>query len=219
MPRKARTKMAAYKKDDDRERSRPYTASSGLKVILTGLPPLVPQRIDASVEYPDKPSYSVETASGDIETYEHDETSLETPEDKEAWAAYVEGMNAAETDLTERLLYAVLLECVELEDYEDLFYEWKTKQELIPLPLAEAKDPEDERAVKKAEQENKFHFMQIEVFRDADDIGEILTIVMGLTGVSVEDLASARDSFPSEMESESPDGSGDTAGELEDTGE
>ena len=67
--------------------------------------------------------------------------------------------------------------------------------------------------------ENKFYFMQIDVFHDQDDIGEILTIVMSLTGVSVEDLAEARDSFPSEMESEPRIGHSDTAEQSEDSGE
>ena len=69
------------------------------------------------------------------------------------------------------------------------------------------------------EDENKFYFMQTEVFHETDDIGEILTIVMSLTGVSVEDLAEARDSFPGKVESESPTGSGDIAEQSEDSGE
>ena len=219
MARKPRTKMSAYQKDEDRERSRAYTASSGLKVTLTGLPPLIPQRIDASIEHPEKPTYAVETASGDMETYEHDETSLETDEDKQAWADYEDALNDAETELTEKLLYAVLLDCVQLEDYEERFEMWKIDQDLMGLSLAEVEDPDDELSVKRADRENKFHFMQVGVFHDADDIGEILTIVMGLTGVSVEDLAEARESFPGEVESESSDGSGDATGSTEDSGE
>ena len=199
--------MSAYKRDDTRERSRPFTASSGLQVILTGLPPLVPQRIDSSIDYPDKPTYEVETASGDIETFEHDADTLENDEDKEAWDKYIDGMSAAETELTEKLLYAVLLECVELEDYEEQFALWKKKQGLMKIELAED------------EEENKFYFMQTEVFHEQDDIGEILTIVMSLTGVSVEDLAEARDSFPDKVESEPQSGSGDTAGQSESTEE
>jgi hypothetical protein len=202
--------MPAYQPDEGRERSRPYTASSGLEVILTGLPPLVPQRIDASIEYPNKPTYEVETASGDIEVFEHDETSLESDEDKQEWADYEDAQNEAETELTEKLLYAVLLECVEpknAETYEELLLDWKRKQRLMGIDISED------------EEENKFYFMQTEVFHDADDIGEVLTIVMSLTGVSVEDLASARDSFPGEVESEPPAGNGDTTGEPEDPGE
>lgn len=207
MPRKPRTKMTAYRKDEDRERSRPYTSSSDLEVILHGLPPLVPQRLDASVAYPDKPTYEVETASGDVEKYEHDKDSLETPEDEEAWQQYLDDMAEAETELTEKLLYAILVESVELKDYKDHFDRWKKKQKFMKLELSEDED------------ENKFHFMQIEVFRDADDIGEILTIVMGLTGVSVEDLADSRDSFPGEVEPEPSDGSGDTSRTAEDSAE
>lgn len=207
MSKRKRKKISAYTRDESRERSRPYTASSGLEVILTGLPPLVPQRIDSSIEYPDKPTYEVTTASGDVETFEHDETSLESDEDKQAWTDYLEATNEAETELTEKLLYAVLLECVELESYEEEFSHWKTKQRLMGIELTEDDD------------ENKFYFMQTEVFHDQDDIGEILTIVMSLTGVSMEDLAEARDSFPGEVESEPPAGNGDTTGQPEDPGE
>ena len=222
MAKKNRKKIAAYERDEARERSRPFTSSSGLKVILTGLPPLVPQRIDSSIEYPSTPTYEVTTASGDVETYEHDKESLTTDEDKEAWADYLDAQNDAETELTEKLLYAVLLECVEIKDYKAFtaqFEEWKQKQELMGITIAKSKDDDDEIAKEKAERENKFYFMQTEVFRDSDDIGEILTIVMSLTGVSVEDLVEARDSFPGEMESESHDGDGDPAGQSEDSEE
>ena len=219
MAKKNRKKIAAYERDETRERSRPFTASSGLKVILTGLPPLVPQRIDASIEYPSKPIYEVETVSGDVEIYEHDKESLTTDEDKEAWADYLKAQSDAETELTEKLLYAVLLECVELLKYESLFEEWKQNQELMGIAIAKSKDEADEIDNEKAERENKFYFMQTEVFRDSDDIGEILTIVMSLTGVSVEELVEARDSFPGEVESESPARDGDTAGQSEDSEE
>lgn len=221
MPKKKKraATIPAYQRDTERERTRKYVTSSGLEVVLSGLPPLVPQRVDASVEYPDKPTYEVETASGDIEVYEHDEESLDTDESRAEWKAYEEALQEAETQLTEKLLYAVLVNSVELEDYEDKFATWKHQQKLQQLPLAEPEDPENETSVRLAEEENKFYFMQSEVFHDADDIGEILTVVMGLTGVSVEDLASARDSFPGEMESEPPEGSGDIAGSAEDIGE
>ncbi len=218
MPKKDRAKMPAYKKDTSRERSRPYTASSGLEVILTGLPPLAPQRIDASIEYPSKPTYEVTTASGDIEIYEHDKESLTTDEDKEAWADYLEAYSDAETELTEKLLYAVLLDCVELQEFKSEFIRWKQNQKLMGISIAEGEE-DNEESLEEADRENRFHFMQTEVFHDSDDIGEILTIVMSLTGVSVEDLAEARDSFPGEMESESSTGNGDTTGQSEDPSE
>lgn len=205
--RKRGKNLSAYKRDESRERSRQYVTSSGLEVTLAGLPPLVPQRIDSSIEYPNKPTYDVTTVSGDIETFEHDLDSLESDEDKQAWTDYLEGMNDAETELTEKLLYAVLLECVEITEYEEEFDAWKKKQKLMGIQIAEDDD------------ENKFYFMQTEVFHDQDDIGEILTIVMSLTGVSVEDLAEARDSFPGEVESEPPTGNGDAVGQPEDPGE
>lgn len=206
--RKRNKKVSAYVRDESREQSRLYVTSSGLEVRLTGLPPLVPQRIDSSIEYPDKPTYEAETVAGDIETYEHDVESLQTDEDKQAWEDYLVATNEAETELTEKLLYAVLLECVEIkEDYTEEFELWKKKQRFMGIDLVDDED------------ENKFYFMQTEVFHDQDDIGEILTIVMSLTGVSMEDLAEARDSFPGEVESESSTGNGDTAGRSEDPGE
>lgn len=218
MVKKKRTKVSAYTPDETRERSRPYTASSGLEVILTGLPPLVPQRIDSSIEHPEKPTYKVETASGDIEVFEHDETTLESDEDKEAWADYLQAESNSETELTEKLLYAVLLECVELENYDTAFAGWKHKQKLMGISIAEGEEGDDESQAE-AELENKFYFMQTEVFHEQDDIGEILTIVMSLTGVSVEDLAEARDSFPGEVEPEPQGGDGDSAGQSEDSAE
>jgi len=199
MAKRSKKILPAYKKDTSREKSRVFEASSGLKVILTGLPPLTPNRLNSAIEYPQKPTYQIETATGDVETYEHDLTTLQNDEDKKAWADYLEAQDAAETLLTEKLLYAVLLECVTLQDYDDRFARWKKNQKFMGIDLSEDED------------ENKFYFMQTEVFHDADDIGEILTIVMSLTGVSVEDLAEARNSFPSEVEPEPQSGNGDAA--------
>ena len=206
MAKKPRRIIPAYKKNEGRERSRPYLTTSGLDVVLTGLPPMVPRRIDSSIKYPDKPTYEVTTAAGDVETYEHDETTLQSDDDKKAWANYLEAQEEAETELTEKLVYAVLVECVTMRNYEDRFATWKQKQGFIGIELSED------------EERNKFDFMQTEVFHDADDIGEILTIVMSLTGVSVEDLAEARNSFPGEVESKPQAGNGDTARQSEDSG-
>ncbi len=41
-----------------------------------------------------RPTYSVTTASGAVETYPHDATTLQTDEDKAAWAAYEAGQLA-----------------------------------------------------------------------------------------------------------------------------
>lgn len=75
------------------------TTSRGLEIEILGVPIALSQKIIAGYERknpePQPPTYDVEIKLGnpenpEIETHSHDETTLETEEDKEAWAKYLQ---------------------------------------------------------------------------------------------------------------------------------
>ena len=179
-----------------------YTTKSGVTVILTGMPPLVPQQIANSVEMPSVPTYEVPTADGGVEIWEHDETTLQTDDEKAAWAKYLAEKEEAETIVTERLLKAILLEAVEVKETGQL-ERWKKKQKLIGLDVPEDQD------------ELLLYFKENEVYHDLQAIEFVMNQVLELTGVSREEIASMKDSFPDRLEP-GTSGTGNEASKPED---
>lgn len=168
-----------------------YTTTRGVEVVLTGMPPLLPQQISDSVKMPEIPTYEVETSSGTKEIWEHDETTIQTEEDKEIWNAYLEEKEAAETLITERLLKAILLESVSIPNLDKHLEAWKSRQRLIGIELSE--NPE----------ELLLNFKETEVFREVPDVEFVMSKVLELTGVPREEISSMKDSFPDTVDAES----------------
>ena len=173
-----------------------FTNSKGITVKLTGVPPLVIPMIADSIDYPEKPTYSIETVTGDVEIHEHDETTLATDEDKEVWAKYQLAYENAEEELTAKMLNAILIEGVFVEEITSA-ERWIKRQQLMGIPVS---DDEEERLL---------HYKQSEIARSSSDIEFIMDKVMELTGVNPEDLALARSSFQDPVEPEPQAGEGE----------
>lgn len=163
--------------------SKEFTNSIGNKFILQGLPPLTMPSLMESISFPNKPTYSITTATGEIETHEHDETTLQTPEDYDAWSKYEEDKQKAEQELSNRMLNCILIEGVTLPEGID-FTRWEKRQKLMGLSI-----PEDE-------EEKLLQYKKNEVIRSADDIRELMRLVMELTGVTQEVVELTKKSFP-----------------------
>lgn len=161
-----------------------------------------------SVEKPVKPTYTVELAGGGFEIHEHEysisvdpethenvvNTTLQTPADFAAWKTWEETTNEANNLVSERILATCLLDGVELEieDIEEKeFLRWKRRRELKGLTVSE--DPEELLLL----------YKQSALLSDAEDIKQIVRIVMELTGIDQEAIEKARSSFPGEMEPQS----------------
>lgn len=193
MTRKSTTKP---KEPEFTLKTEPWTTSRGVKVILKSMPPFMITRISDSVEMPKKPTYSVETASGDIEEHFHevDEAkginTLETDEDKKAWAEYTEVLDTAEGELTYRTLKAVLSEGVDVQYAKGQMEAWTEKQEYIGVEVPTTPFLRD--AI----------FKELEVVGGNEDMEYILKKVMELTGISPEEIAAAKSSFPGKVEPE-----------------
>ena len=172
-------------------KTREYISSKGAKATLHGVPPLEIPAIYDMVEYPEIPTYSVETASGEIQKFPHDETTLVTEEDKTAWEFYKTQMDLADNTLTDMMLNEILIEGVEIDLSDPMIEVWKRKQHLKKLPVPE--DP-DELALS---------YKKGMIACSGDDITALMDSVMELTGVDRSRLDAAKASFQSSMESQS----------------
>jgi len=93
-----------------------FVSSNGAEIKLRPVPMLALQMIRTKARAEmvargvklEPPTYTVITAAGEKETYPHDETTLETDEDKAAWAEYQAGSAQLTQLISERVAKLVL---------------------------------------------------------------------------------------------------------------
>lgn len=76
--------------------------STGHTLRLKPVPPHVVLRMALSLKFPERPYYEHEIAGGEKEKVFHDETTITTPEEREQWEAYLQGMDDADVEFQER---------------------------------------------------------------------------------------------------------------------
>ena len=189
-----------------------YTTTRGKKVTLLPLSPYLSDKVkngfikhfeDEHGSMPTPPTYDADIG-GEMVAHEHDLTSLDddmhTEEEKAAnhaaWDEYQRMIDLFSTGETTAISEAILRNCVEFEYPKE---DWKGRQELDYIII-----PENEH-------ELKLHFIQTELISSVEDLKEMVTIVLSLSGVAQEDLETVKASFRSKVE-------GDTPGESEDRG-
>lgn len=166
-----------------------FVNSAGMSFKIQGLPPLMMSELSAGIVRPKKPTYTIVTVSGDVEVHDHDATTLTTDEDKIAWETYLKDFKASESELSNRMLNCILIEGIDIPDETD-FTRWEKRQKLIGMPVSEDLD------------EKILAYKKSTVIRSQSDIEKLMNMVMGLTGVSQEDIEEAKASFPDTVESE-----------------
>jgi len=178
-----------------------HTTRNGYKLKIKSIPPHLMDKASKSIEWPEIPMYETETAGGEIEYHPHDETTLETPEDKKAWADYQTALEKAQDDENERMMKVILLKGIDIELKGKKFEDWKEEQEYLGIEL-----PTSKPAL-------KVHYIETEILGDNEDIIEIMSKVIEASGVSPEVVQDAKESFRLAV-------SGNTLKELEvETGE
>jgi hypothetical protein len=173
-----------------------FINSTGRKITLHPIPPMMVNMATASIKSPEIPTYVVDTANGGKETHFHDEKSIEQspPEEKIKWEVYLKEVREAREQSTEILLNVILLEGVEIDiGNED---ELTSKMRILHILI-----PEDPI-------ERKLSFKKMLAFANTDDMEAITKKVMELTGVSREEIDSVKESFPDTVESKSSAESG-----------
>lgn len=160
-----------------------FTTSTGFKLSLKPVSPFLIQKVQASGEYPKPPTYEVTTAAGSKEVHEHDAESIKTASDAEkaAWVAYTVKSRAVQSEVNDRLVRLILLRGIESEVPD---YGWDREQEEV-FGIKVPKDPND----------RKVHYLLTEAIGTADDIANLITEVIALSGVSQEAIETARASF------------------------
>jgi len=137
------------------------------------------------VVFPEPPTYEVVNVAGDTEVHLHDETTLETDEDKAKWAAYLKARDEAEVRLRENMTRTILAKGLIVEMPKD--DEWVKDQEWCGVNV-----PTEPR-------ERRLHYILTEVIGRPDDLSDIMIGIGRISGVNEEALATAEDSFRSAM--------------------
>lgn len=158
-----------------------FTTKAGLELILVPIPPLLLEQVRASVKQPPIPTYATKTAAGNVETFNHNETTLVTDEDKAAWAEYKRLKAEADKLLNERVMRALFLKGIALNMPNDA--EWVQEQEFMGIKVPEHP------------LERKLHYIQTEILASSEDMVGIMSDIMRLTGVDEEVVKGAEESF------------------------
>lgn len=162
-----------------------FTTSRGKKVKILGLSQLLLDKIRGSVPDPERPTYTATTVAGKVETHFHDETTLQSDEDRAMWDAYLKAKQDAQNTLKERLVRAILMKGIEVDAPTD--DGWFEMQEFLGL------------TVPTNGLERAYDYICTEVIGNGDDLTTIMEMVMRATGVPEEALAEAQASFRSAM--------------------
>jgi hypothetical protein len=166
------------------------TTSKGITVRIVGVSQLWLDKLRTAVKFPDPPKYSVTTVTGDVEYHSHDETTLETDEDRRLWAEYQAETAKAEFRRNEMITKYVLTKGVEVDIPDS--GEWIDMNAFLGIDL-----PTNPI-------ERKYEYVRSEVVGTAEDLAEIISKVMELSGVPQEALEEAKASFRDLLEGEDP---------------
>lgn len=163
-----------------------YVSSRGTAVHFYPMPPMLMEKIEVGVEAefgprPEPPTYVIKTAVGEEESHVHTKNTLETDEDKAAWAAYEDELAIWESELSRRVLRAIQVECIKPADPDDT--DWMEKQTFLRVPIPEGK------------YQRHLHWIETEFIGSNEDVVACMSIPMRLAGVPDEEMAAAEKLF------------------------
>lgn len=152
------------------------------------------------------PTYTVETAGGGKETYEHDADSIAAPgtseAEKAAWEKHQAALRALEEAQRERVARVLLLEGIALEGPPP---EWVARMKRYGIELPE--DPDDLRLV----------WLSMDVLRTPADMRDAVQQIMllSMAGLSKEEIEAAEAAFRGPVPGHTAERVADTAGRLD----
>ncbi len=173
-----------------------FVTKDGNRIPLRRVAPLLMEKVRQSVKLPTPPTYEVETVGGDIEIHVHDETTLETDEDRAAWAAYQTAQAQANGDLMEKILRLLFAKAT--GDVVPAGDGWVEEQTYFGIAVPD--DP----------MERKIHYIQTELLTHSDDISSFMLAAMGLVGVGNEVIRAAEETFRNPVRQGGEDAGTDT---------
>lgn len=134
------------------------------------------------------PTYTVTTVAGVVETHPHDETTIQTDEDRVAWVAYTVAQARMHTEIERRITRAMLVDgVVGIDD---------VPTERIAYYKALGVEFPDDAG------DRKVAFLQMEYLADPEDLTKLWIAIMRLStiGVRGEEVAAAEESFRGPVE-------------------
>jgi hypothetical protein len=168
-----------------------FYTSAGLEVEFEPVSPIVLEESEAGLlsEYKERgepidiPTYTVETAGGGSQVFEHDEKSLQTDEDKAKWKAYVDANQRLLAEQSQ-LRLEIVLSSLKIQLPEDNTWERKFKKWHVKVP----EDPD----------EKLMFYIQREILKTPEDLFTAMTQVISTSmkgTVSEEAIEAASKSF------------------------
>ena len=166
---------------------KPVKINSDLTIEYQSIPPLAIPAINQNYEKnnpkPEKPQYKVEAAGGVVLWMDHDETTVETDEEKELLNKYLKDNFEWQKGLTEKITLLFLLEGIEIRASKKLKKQWHNRLERY-YDLTDL-------------EEDDLHllYLQTFIFKTSQEIEAATKTIMSLTGVSEADLEAAEKLF------------------------
>jgi len=165
-----------------------FTTRSGHIIDIMPIPQLQAAKVQQANQkkaqelYPaTAPTYTVPLMGGGVQTFQHDDESAQTPEEKAAMAEYKANLAKQATFLSERMLKFYFVKGTKIKLPED--NGWAELEEAFGVEV-----PSEPL-------ERLFHYIMNELLVDAEDIGGLTNAIMEETGVDKETLDAARASF------------------------
>jgi len=149
------------------------------------------------------PKYTVEIVGGETQEMEHDESTLNTDEDRAAWAAYIAELNAAIVKHNEASIKVLVTFGIELNPPDD---GWESDFEFCGIPVPEQAA------------ERKVFYCQRVLLTDPADEQKIVRQIQNISRLSGEALDRAdalfRNTVSDERGMDTAGGSADQSGEV-----
>lgn len=173
-----------------------FVTTEGLQIPLRpiSLQQLELVRIKATEEAdklygkPKKPTYEQEVFGGEKEVHEHNESTLEKPEDYAAWDAYEAHLKKFNDHVNNRVRDFILLTGTTIDMPEDA--SWMEMQRYFGIDI-----PEDHPL------KTKSHWLATEAIRTVQDIQGISDQILAVSGVDERLKQASVNSFPDPVES------------------
>jgi len=174
------------------KREMSFVTSLGVTVHVSPLPPLLPDVVRNMVEedwaiankpMPSKPTYTTTNVAGDEQVHEHDEKSLTTEEDKQAWAVY----QATQTRFDEEVMTRTFEEHARNGIRFEIDPAWPNRYKRL-------RPPKDDEA------ELRWFYTRVAVIGSREDVLQIMTIASRLTGVDEQLINAAEATFRGAVE-------------------
>lgn len=182
-----------------------FLTSTGVELPLRRISPLLVEKARASEAMPERPTYIAETAGGGTEEHPHDDTTLETEEDKAAWREYLMETAFAQRRVNNRVVMLLFRRGI---DYDAL---------KLPKDDSWIKEQRDIFGIEVPDDplELKMHWVETEALATPEDI-KLLTIqLMSMTGAPEEVVAAAERSFRRPVEGDPTEQPADSEGGVE----